>query len=110
VTELKELGNGVMIPAPKEERKDTQYLGPLGPQHFMSPFVWMSSLPIEENYVRFEVFTRATWRKIPEDSILHSLLHENLKSCIFLAIQILLKMFISVNSATYNSIPIVILC
>jgi hypothetical protein len=57
---LKELGNGVMIPAPKEERKGTQQLGPLGPRRFKSPYVSMMSLSIEENYVRFEVFTAAT--------------------------------------------------
>jgi hypothetical protein len=30
---------------------------PLGPQRFESPYVSMSSLPIEEQYVRFEIFT-----------------------------------------------------
>jgi hypothetical protein len=49
MTELKEPGNAVMIPASKEERKGTQYLGPLGSQRFESPYVSISSLPIEEN-------------------------------------------------------------
>jgi hypothetical protein len=58
---LKEPGNGVMIPAPKDERKGTQQLGPLGPQRFKSPYVSMSSLPIEE-YVRFEGFKAVTMK------------------------------------------------
>jgi hypothetical protein len=35
--------------------------GPLGPQRFES-YVSMSSLPIEENHVRFEVFTAMTMK------------------------------------------------
>jgi hypothetical protein len=36
----------VIALASKEERKGTLYLGPLGPQHFESPYVSMSSLCI----------------------------------------------------------------
>jgi hypothetical protein len=32
------------------------------PQRFESPYVSMSGLPIEENYVRFEVFTAVTMK------------------------------------------------
>jgi hypothetical protein len=35
-------------------------LGPLDPQCLESPYVSISSLIIEENYVRFEVFTAVT--------------------------------------------------
>jgi hypothetical protein len=62
VTELKESGNGVMVSASKEEGKGTQLLGPLGPQRFEPPYVSMSSLPIEEHYVRFEVFMALTMK------------------------------------------------
>jgi hypothetical protein len=62
VTELKETGNGVMVPASKEGGKGTQELRPLDPQRFESPHVSTSSLPIEEHYVRFEVFTAVTMK------------------------------------------------
>jgi hypothetical protein len=57
VSELKETGDGVTIPASKEEKKVVQQLGPLCSQQLESLYVSMSSLPIEEHYVRFEVFT-----------------------------------------------------
>jgi hypothetical protein len=51
VTELKETGSNVAVPAFKEERKDTQKLGPLVPQRF-ELYVSMSSVLMEENYIR----------------------------------------------------------
>jgi hypothetical protein len=81
-------------------RVRTTVAGPLGPQYFDSPYVSMSNLPIDENYVRFEVFTavtmkndlfwnvtlcgscRATRHKISNNAIIHSHRRENLKSYI----------------------------
>jgi polygalacturonase len=34
------------------------------PQRFKSPYVSMSSLPIEEYYVRFEIFTAVTMKNV----------------------------------------------
>jgi hypothetical protein len=62
VKEVKELGHGVMVPASKEDRKGTQYLGPLGLQRFELPYLSMGNLPIEENYVTFEVFMVVTMK------------------------------------------------
>jgi hypothetical protein len=50
VLEPKETRDGVKVPASEEETKGTRYLGP---QRLEPSYVWMSSIPIEENYVRF---------------------------------------------------------
>jgi hypothetical protein len=62
VSKLKDTGNGVMVLASKKERNGTSQLGPLGLQRPESSYVSMSSLPIEENYVRFEVFMAVTMK------------------------------------------------
>jgi hypothetical protein len=62
--ELKESGNGVVVLAPEKEGQGAEESGLLHPKLLEPANLSMSSLPIEENYVGFEVFTAVVLKSI----------------------------------------------
>jgi hypothetical protein len=61
VTRIGELGTTLAVTSNRRTLR-RKIKCSLGPQRLESPCVTMSSLPIEENYLRFEVFTAVTMK------------------------------------------------